>query len=167
MHQTICRTANVASRITIFMHNGLKWILLKLLHFHNIFSNILHIIEALSNSRESGGAKGTCPSKLILTHCVSLALRQNTKSLPFSWFSLGKLLLRSKLSRLLTFFTVEKRDQKWQWVFVWSIRVLYLVFAWTFWGLWKLLYNFWFASGCIIDICSLVFSQLIFEFNFK
>ena len=108
----------------------------------------------------------TCPSELILTHCVSLALRQNTKSLPFSCFSLGKLLLRSKLSRLRSS-QWKKEIRSGQRDFVWSVCGLYLVFArslhglcaifaWTFCGLWKLLYNFWFASGCIIDICSLI-----------
>ena len=125
-------------------------------------------MEASSNSRENGGVQCTCPSELILTHRVSLAPRQNTKSLPFSCFSLGKLLLRSKLSRLLSS-QWKKEIRSGQRVFVWSVCGLYLVFArslhglcaifpWIFCGLWKLLYDFWFASGCIIDICSLIFS---------
>ena len=124
----------------------------------------LHQIE---NSHENGVALCSCPSELILTHCVSLALRQNTKSLPFSCFSLGKLLLRSKLSRLLSS-QWKKEIRSGQRVFVWSVCGLYLVFArslhilcaifaLTFCVLWKLLYDFWFASGCIIHICSLIF----------
>ena len=75
-----------------------------------------------------------CPSELILTDCVSLALRQNTKSLPFSCFSLGKLLLRSKLSRLLSS-QWKKEIRSGQRVFVRSVCGLYLVFARSLHGL--------------------------------